>query len=125
MAVSEMLERYKLKKIPIIGEYGIFWIIYNIIFGKLGLHQCQEIQQVGVSNQEKTNFWTCATCYEVGDTYELADAHLNSMDHIRNYMVMCRNDFERIDSKCAQKNKFRNEIAQKLFKKVLWRFKIS
>ncbi|CCG28285.1 C2H2-type domain-containing protein [Caenorhabditis elegans] len=84
MAVSEMLERYKLKKIPIIG-----------------LHQCQEIQQVGVSNQEKTNFWTCATCYEVGDTYELADAHLNSMDHIRNYMDECECDEkEQIEEEC-------------------------
>ena len=66
------------------------WVNFFLLNAKLfttGLQQCQEIQQLGLSNQEKANFWTCSICYEVGGTYDSADAHLTSMEHIRNYMV--------------------------------------
>lgn len=82
--VSEMLERYKLKKIPIVG-----------------LNECQEIQQIGLSSQEKANFWTCNICFVAGATYESADTHLNSMEHIRTYMDEYECDTkEQIEAEC-------------------------
>uniref|UniRef100_A0A1I7TBE8 C2H2-type domain-containing protein n=1 Tax=Caenorhabditis tropicalis TaxID=1561998 RepID=A0A1I7TBE8_9PELO len=83
-AVSQMHERYKLKKLPIIG-----------------LEECFEIQQEGLSDQEKANFWACNLCYEAGATYDSADIHLTSMQHIKNYLDENESDKnEKIEKEC-------------------------
>ncbi|UMM23151.1 hypothetical protein L5515_004007 [Caenorhabditis briggsae] len=102
VAISEMLERYKLKKMHVVG-----------------LHQCQEIQQIGLPDHEKANFWTCNICYEAGATFESADAHLNSMVHIRNYMEECEYDNEKIEAEfandeCGKYEKYRS-VAEEIF----------